>query len=80
MIQQNVIIPKKDPPIHAPLERLLAPLGEHLGGNVLRKGFQNEVEKGSERRIKRAAPTKHGKHEFDTLFVTFQPRRTIQKT
>ena len=35
---------------------------------------------GAKNRLKRGAFKKHGKSEFDTLFIRFQPRREVQKT
>ena len=34
---------------------------------------------GAKRILKRGAFKKHGKSEFDTLFIRFQPRREVQK-
>ena len=71
---------QKRTPSPRPFRAPLGTLGGHLGRNVVRKGFQNEVQMGAKRRLNIGAFKKHGKREFDTLFITFQPRRAIQKT
>ena len=43
--------------------------GGHLGGNVVRKGFRNEVEKGSNTRLKRRAFEKHGKELLEYMLT-----------